>query len=134
MMEHGSDETAHGDAMSLRNQVSVSCAVICLAVVLVGCANQPSRQAELGVGEYRVTVPSVEAVCSNHPTLWVHDCGRVQVNTISYGGEHQLETWMDWPRGTVSVVVYDATGTSATQVFTIGPSETNTAYEVHTGE
>jgi hypothetical protein len=78
-----------------------------LAMMMVGCATQPSQTGvKIGEGEYDITIPAIQAICTNTPRLWVYECGRLRIETLPYGSNVRLETWIDWPEGSVNTTVF----------------------------
>jgi len=66
------------------------------------------------------------------PALLIYECGRMQVNAIPYDQKTRLETWVDWPAGTVSGYLYASNGMQLLQ-FTLKSQGTNVFVEVDTG-
>lgn len=63
------------------------------------------RPALLGEGRYPVDVPQVTAAlgATNNPTIWIHECGRIQVRINPPEGGRRRDVWIDWTKGTVTV-------------------------------
>jgi hypothetical protein len=77
--------------------------IACVALV-VGCRTTAHRTEDaLGVGRYAVDVPQVTAITgtNSNPTIWVHECGRIQVHVNSLSGNRRGDIWINWLDGTV---------------------------------
>ena len=59
----------------------------------------------LGCGRYSVVPPEgitqITGTNSN-PTIWIWDCGQIQVRVNSFKGNRQGDIWIDWLQGTVA--------------------------------
>lgn len=78
--------------------------MLCAAVVS-GCRTQAPGWTEttLGMGRYAVDVPHITAITgtNSNPTIWIHECGRIQVRLSSFEGGREGDIWINWIDGTV---------------------------------
>jgi hypothetical protein len=77
---------------------------IACALLAAGCATTPSwTEAKLGMGRYAVDVPHITAITgtNSNPTIWIHECGRIQVRVNSFEGGREGDIWINWIDGTV---------------------------------
>ncbi len=74
------------------------------ALVICGCRSYtPWQEATLGEGRYWINVPNVSEYTGTNcnPTVWIHECGRMQIDIAPANGGAHGEVWIDWTEGTI---------------------------------
>jgi hypothetical protein len=105
---------------------ALSMLLVCVAAT-VGCkTHQGWTEATLAEGRYQIDVPNITDIVGTNcnPIVWVHECGRIQIQVPTSFDGSETEVWIDWLDGTVSGYVVSSNGTHA-QDFEIMPLATN---------
>lgn len=81
---------------------------ILMCALLAGCRSPTYfTEATLAEGRYEICLPHLVAdIGSNHnPTVWVYECGRMEIDTAPLTPGNTGEIWVNWLDGTVHGVM-----------------------------
>ena len=85
-------------------------ALACLAFI-AGCAAPPPETGSggvLGEGRFEVSMPYL--ITNTTPVITIQNCGRIDITTVPYDTNSEWRTFVDWPRGGVSVEAFTPDG------------------------
>jgi hypothetical protein len=83
-------------------------------LLAAGCATRECGWTETSIGVGRYSVKPPEGITqitgtNSNPTIWVHECGRIQVQVKSLDGTRQGDVWINWLDATVNDEITEKT-------------------------